>query len=176
MKIFIEPIYSKKPLSLFELGCTIIESDRATIYLHPAFEKQEIFRGVSKQEVLDHELVHYHRRRFEGDRYEESLAFFRSKSRLRRYFGAAIRTPKEGKIFLMVTFFFWGLFLFFPFNLWIFLSYAFFGSFFFLRSALTYLKLKALVLFLDSTSDSNGFDALIQMDEKSIDDLLKSIR
>ena len=161
---------------MFELGCTIIEGNNATIYLHPAFEKKEFFRGVSKHEVFQHEMVHFVRKDQHGDLYEESLAFFKSRSLFRRYFGAALRTPLEAKIFLAVTFSFWILFLVVPINFLLFFSYFAFGSFFFIRSARLHKKLQKLVDLLDSEHEGKGYDALIRMDEKSIKQRLKSIR
>lgn len=168
-------IYDKNVLSFFELGCTIITDGKAQVYLHPAFKNREVYRGVSKKEVVQHEAVHVKRAHFIGDKYEENLAYFFSESRFRRYFGGAVRNSTDLIIMLAViaSMVLAGWLMENPYDL-LGLSAIAMGSFF-LRSFITYRSLKKLMLKLNPDNLEKAFLEILEMSEGEIDRRIKDI-
>ncbi len=160
--------YSKKNLRFYELACTLIDEGNAVVELNPIFLKQKSFLGVTVEEIIDHEKVHFHRRGFRGNKFEESLAYYLSKSRFRKIFGAYFRTPYESLSVLIGS-------LVIPFCSWL----DFFSSeslilFVFLliilgvRSVVTFFRIQSLIKKLDLLFNQNGFKIILRLSEKEI--------
>ena len=96
--------YCKKNLSFYEMACVIVDEAKVEVFLHPIFEKKENFLGISKQEIIDHEKVHFIRQGFKQGRFEETIAYLTSKCRFRKILGGFFKNYIEAKIFVFTTF------------------------------------------------------------------------
>jgi len=110
---------SNKKLPIWEGAATwIIDCEGAKI---PFLQFRKAH--AQSEEIWDHELVHILRIAFDEPRFEEILAFDRSKSRFRKWLGPLLRTPKESIFFVVASFaaiglsLLWPQALFFPFLL-----------------------------------------------------------
>ncbi len=96
--------YTNKGLSFFEGGATFIdETDgirRPIIHLKKVFQKKSHWLFYSKEEILQHELVHAMRCMFDEPKIEEFIAYQTSKVSYRRYLGPLFTSPKEIALFL----------------------------------------------------------------------------
>lgn len=99
----IEISYSNKGLLPWEGGCLWeIEGEKPLLQLRKIFESQDKFLGIySKEEIINHELVHAKRIAIKGAIFEEVLAYQTSKSPFRRFFGPIFRSSKESAFFLL---------------------------------------------------------------------------
>ena len=61
--------------------------------LKPVFAKQEKWLIYSRQELISHEMCHIARFHLHSHRYEETLAYKTSTSRLRKAIGGALLSP-----------------------------------------------------------------------------------
>ncbi len=90
---------SNKKLSPWEAAATwIIEHEGVKI---PFLQVRK--RYAENEEIWNHELVHIMRIAFDEPRFEEIIAFDKSKSRFRKWLGPLFRTPKEAFLFLTLA-------------------------------------------------------------------------
>ncbi|MCB1082053.1 MAG: hypothetical protein KDK63_02795 [Chlamydiia bacterium] len=94
--------YSNKKLAPWQGAAMWLFEGRATfpiIQLRKGFKKGR-YLFYSKEEVLAHEVVHAMRMGFNEPRFEELLAYYHSKSTVRKFLGPLFRTPKQALIFI----------------------------------------------------------------------------
>lgn len=99
---WVEMRFEKKGLLPWEGAATWIDESAehgrvSFIQIKPTWAA----RLYPQSEVIAHEMVHAMRMMFEGDRFEEILAFRTSKNRFRRYFGPLFNRPSESKGFIL---------------------------------------------------------------------------
>lgn len=71
------------------------------IQLREGFKKGK-YLFYSKEEVLWHEVLHSIRMGYQEPRFEELLAYYHSKSKVRRFFGPLFRKPSQAIIFIVL--------------------------------------------------------------------------
>lgn len=96
------PVYvSSQGLSLWQGGASWIlqlaEPDVPVVVIQL---RRRLWGLYSRQELLQHELVHAGRVAFEEPAFEEFFAYRLSNSRLRRFLGPVFQTPNEALVFL----------------------------------------------------------------------------
>jgi hypothetical protein len=166
-----EITYSKKNLHFYELACTIVDGDKTTVELHPQFAYKNRLFGIDKEEIINHEKVHYIRRGFHEDPLEESIAYYSSHSHLRKILGGMFQNPFESLLFLLFS----GLLVFstfldffFPFSL---VGYISLCAFWIVRSIRRYKIIQRLVTSLDELSGGQGYPIILRLTSKEIDQL-----
>lgn len=70
------------------------------IQLRKGFKKGK-YLFYSKEEVLWHEVLHAMRMGYQEPQFEELLAYYHSKSKLRKFFGPLFRKPSQAIIFIV---------------------------------------------------------------------------
>lgn len=97
-------IYSDEKLNWWEGACTWTDACQAVLQLRSSFEKKEKLWGIyPKKELLEHEMVHACRLKFEEPLFEEILAYRTSKSSFRKFFGPLFRSQWETRIFIFFS-------------------------------------------------------------------------
>ena len=160
--------YSKENLNFYELACTLIDENQTIVQLHPRFKNQQKFLSVDKNETIEHEKVHFIRRSFTKDRYEESIAYLTSSSKYRRALGGMFKNPKEIKGFFLMT-------LLLPPLGWIFdqgekimgLMLLTLGFFIF-RGLKKYFLLQKIIKKLNQISSGRGIEFLFRLEDEEI--------
>lgn len=71
------------------------------IQLREGFKKGK-YLFYKREEVLWHEALHAMRMRFDEPRFEELLAYYHSKSKIRKFFGPLFRKPSQAIIFVLL--------------------------------------------------------------------------
>lgn len=162
-------VYSKKNLHFYELACVLTEGNSTSLELHPHFKNKESYLGISKKEIIEHEKVHFLRKNFQGDKYEESIAYMTSSSKFRRMYGAIFRNPTESMAFVVFSSILPVLVVIEMNSFWILISYLGLIFLLFLRLFFTQKALKIVLKKLDSLTDGKGFDALCLLSQEEID-------
>ena len=159
--------YSKKNLSFYELACVLVEGTKVEVFLHPIFKKKENFLWVSKKEIIDHEKVHFIRQGFKQNRFEETIAYLTSKSRVRKILGGFFKNYIEVKIFLFTTIAI-PVFSFLEYGFyWIFAGYLSYVFYLIYRTIRDY-KIVSLVLLKLQKITKNPFDVLVRLSDQEI--------
>jgi len=98
--------FSNYKLSPWHGGCAWIFQQEensptgAFFQLRQAFRNSDTYLGLyHRDELIEHELVHVGRMKFEEPQFEELLAYKASRSKWRRYFGPLIQAPWESALF-----------------------------------------------------------------------------
>ncbi len=161
-------LFDRNPLCFYESACTLTDQSKARVVVHPRFEKKKKWLGISLEEILEHETVHYLRRGFKGDRYEEVLAYFRSKSPLRRWIGPMFQNSRESLFFVFFT-------LMLPASVWMdwffypFFSYGILNLFFITRGVFRRVQVVQVLKKLSQLTDQSAFDCLLRLTASEID-------
>lgn len=125
---WIEIEYSSNGLHFWEAAC--VWENKIKVQLQPIFLKKN-YLGYTKEELINHELVHLVREKLHSPIFEEILAYQTSK-KWRKYFGPIVKNPNESKWFIFFLFAITPLSFFSPFFLSLLIlpiGYAFFRLF-----------------------------------------------
>ena len=160
--------YSSKNIRFYELACTLTDGDHTVVEINPIFLKKKIYLGVSKDEIIEHEKVHYIRQGFKGNLFEESLAYFQSPSWIRRYLGGLLQTPKESVLAIFFSFFILITTLIDFYTPYFMYGYAVLIFSLSLRSVICHIFLQKLKKKLDAITKFRGFECLIRLSQNEI--------
>jgi hypothetical protein len=97
-------LYKNEGLRFWEGACTWIGEGQAVLQIKKQYQNSSKLWGIySKRELIEHELVHAVRLAFEEPKFEEILAYQRSTSFYRRYFGPLYENPKETLLYIILA-------------------------------------------------------------------------
>jgi hypothetical protein len=97
-------LYKNEGLRFWEGACTWIDDSQAVLQMRKQFRNRTLLWGMySKKELVDHELVHAVRLKFDEPKFEEFLAYSRSQNKFRRFFGPIYQNPKETLLYVVLA-------------------------------------------------------------------------